>query len=105
MRLQSRTKRGHSRYPINAKFEGNELSSYHTKKKPVTFRRQVKDISDGGFSACLRITRPSNPHFFKASSGSLRCLHRSPPSFKFAGLDRYKARDAVTAEIGLQYAI
>ncbi len=85
MRLQARIKRGHSRYPIDGKFEGNELSSsYHAKKKTVTFRGQVKHISDGGF--CLVATHaPKQSALVKASSGSLICRHRSPRSFKSVG--------------------
>ena len=72
-----------------------------TKKKPVTFRRQVKDISDGGF--CLLANHaPKQSALLQGQLRLPRCLHRSPRSCKFVGLDRPSPRHY---RIGLQYAI
>ena len=54
--MQSRTKRQNLRYSIGGEFEGSELLAFQARKKPETFRGQVKDISDGGF--CLLAPRP-----------------------------------------------
>src|SRR2546421_12216418 len=48
MGIKSLVKRGHSRYPIDGKFEGSELAAVQGQKGALSFRGQVKNISDGG---------------------------------------------------------
>src|SRR2546430_5045673 len=101
MPLQSRIKRGHSRYPVNAKFEGSELSAYHSKRKAVTFRGQVKDISDGGF--CLLAN--DAPKQSALLQGHLRLAHmpaQIPTLVQVRWIDRPSPRHY---RISLQYAI
>jgi len=101
MRLQSRTKRGHSRYPINGKFEGNELSSYHTKEEPGTFRGQVKDISDGGF--CLLANHaPKQSALLQGQLRLAKMPAQIPTLVQVRWIDRLSRRHY---RIGLQYAL
>ncbi|PYU76213.1 MAG: hypothetical protein DMG49_01905 [Acidobacteria bacterium] len=101
MRLPSPTKRGHSRYPITGKFEGNELASYHTKKKPVTLRGQIKDISDGGF--CLLANHaPKQSALLQGQLRLPKMPAQIPTLVQVRWIDRPSLRHY---RIGLQYAI
>jgi len=101
MRLQSRIKRSHSRYPVEGEFAGNELSSYHEKNKTAAISGRVQDISDGGF--CLLATH--TPKQSALLQGQLRLPHmpaQIPTLVQVRWIERASPRHY---RIGLQYVI
>jgi hypothetical protein len=102
MGIKSLVKRGHSRYPIDGKFEGSELAGFHGQKGAVTFRGQVKNISDGGF--CLFATHA--PRESVLLQGQLK-LARFPAQIPMLVQVRWVDRPPRSRHyrIGLQYVI
>ena len=102
MGIKSLVKRGHSRYPIEGKFEGSELAAVQGQKGALSFRGQVKNISDGGF--CLLATHA--PRESVLLQGQLK-LARFPAQIPTLVQVRWVDRPSRSRHyrIGLQYVI
>ena len=102
MGIKSLAKRGHSRYPIDGKFEGSELAAVQGQKGALSFRGQVKNISDGGF--CLLATHA--PRESVLLQGQLKLAH-FPAQIPTLVQVRWVGRASRSRHyrIGLQYVI
>src|SRR2546421_4738860 len=113
MHLQSRTKRGHSRYPINAKFEGNKLSSYHNQEKasnlPETgkgyLRRWVLPACESRAQAIRTSSRPTQAPKMPAQIPTLVQVRWIRPTVPTALPHRPAIRDLKDARLRLAKVI
>ena len=102
MRMKSGPKKRSPRYPIKGTFEGSESSALPTGKKPVVFRGQVKDISDGGF-CLIAARRPQQSVMIRGVLKLAQMPAKIPTLVRVRWVDRQLKGQSY--RIGLEYLI